>query len=39
MNIPQLEIQWADIQPKVEELEQLNKGGDRDKLNDDAIAL
>ena len=39
LNIPQLERQGADIQTKVEELEQLNQSmRDRDKLKDDAIA-
>ena len=39
MNIPQLERQGADIQTKVEELEQLNQSmRDRDKTKDDAIA-
>ena len=39
LNIPQLERQGADIQSKVEELEQLNQSmRDRDKLKDDAIA-
>jgi integrase len=39
LNIPQLERQGADIQTKVEELEQLNQAmRDRDKLKDDAIA-
>jgi hypothetical protein len=40
LNIPQLERQGADIQSKVEELEQLNQSmRDRDKLKDDAILL
>jgi hypothetical protein len=39
VNIPQLERQGADIQTKVEELEQLNQSmRDRDKTKDDAIA-
>jgi len=39
LNIPQLERQGADIQTKVEELEQLNQSmRDRDRLKDDAIA-
>ena len=39
LNIPQLERQGADIQSKVEELEQLNQSmRDRDKMKDDAIA-
>jgi integrase len=39
LNTPQLERQGADIQSKVEELEQLNQSmRDRDKLKDDAIA-
>jgi hypothetical protein len=39
LNISQLERQGADIQSKVEELEQLNQAmRDRDKLKDDAIA-
>ena len=39
LNIPQLERQGADIQSKVEELEQLNQSmRDRDKIKDDAIA-
>ncbi|MGA9150853.1 MAG: tyrosine-type recombinase/integrase [Candidatus Nitrosopolaris sp.] len=39
LNIPQLERQGADIQTKVEELEQLNQAmRDRDKMKDDAIA-
>ena len=39
LNIPRLERQGADIQTKVEELEQLNQSmRDRDKLKDDAIA-
>jgi integrase len=39
LNIPQLERQGADIQSKVEELEQLNQSmRDRDELKDDAIA-
>jgi hypothetical protein len=39
LNIPQLERQGADIQSKVEELEQLNQSmRDREKLKDDAIA-
>ena len=39
LNIPQLERQGADMQSKVEELEQLNQAiMSRDKLKDDAIA-
>jgi TolA-binding protein len=39
LNIPQLERQGADMQSKVEELEQLNQTMmNRDKLKDDAIA-
>jgi ABC-type transporter Mla subunit MlaD len=39
LNIPQLERQGADIESKVDELEQLNQAmRDRDKLKDDAIA-
>jgi hypothetical protein len=39
LNIPQLERQGADMQSKVEELEQLNQAiMNRDKLKDDAIA-
>ncbi|MGC1933165.1 MAG: site-specific integrase, partial [Candidatus Nitrosopolaris sp.] len=39
LNIPQLERQGADIQSKVQELEQLNQAmRDRDKMKDDAIA-
>ncbi|MGA9842882.1 MAG: hypothetical protein WBQ25_11255 [Nitrososphaeraceae archaeon] len=39
LNVHQLERQGADIQSKVEELDQLNQSmGDRDKLKDDAIA-
>ena len=39
LNIPQLERHGADIQSKVEELEQLNQSmRDRDKMKDDAIA-
>jgi integrase len=39
LNIPQLERQGADMQTKVEELEQLNQAmRDRDKMKDDAIA-
>ena len=39
LNVHQLERQGADIQTKVEELEQLNQSmRDRDKLKDDAIA-
>jgi hypothetical protein len=39
LNIHQLERQGADIQTKVEELEQLNESmRDRDKMKDDAIA-
>jgi hypothetical protein len=39
LNIPQLERQGADIQSKVEELEQLNQAmRDRDRMKDDAIA-
>jgi hypothetical protein len=38
-NIPRLERQGADIQSKVEQLEQLNQSmRDRDKMKDDAIA-
>jgi hypothetical protein len=38
LNIPQLERQRADIQTKVEELEELNQSlRNRDKLKDDAI--
>lgn len=39
LNVHQLERQGADIQSKVEELEQLNQSmRDRDKTKDDAIA-
>jgi hypothetical protein len=39
LKIPHLEKQGADMQSRVDELEQLNKAmGDRDKLKDDAIA-
>lgn len=39
LNIPQLERQGADIQSKVEELEELNQSlRNRDKMKDDAIA-
>lgn len=39
LNIHQLERQGADIQSKVEQLEQLNQSmRDRDKMKDDAIA-
>ena len=39
LNVHQLERQGADIQTKVEELEQLNQSMiDRDKMKDDAIA-
>ncbi len=39
LNISQLERQGADIQSKVEELEELNQSmRDRDKIKDDAIA-
>ena len=39
LNIHQLERQGADIQSKVEELEELNQSlRDRDKIKDDAIA-
>jgi NAD-dependent DNA ligase len=39
LNLHQLERQGADIQTKVEELEQLNQSmRDRDKMKDDAIA-
>jgi hypothetical protein len=39
LNIPQLERQGADIESKVDELEQLNQAmRDRDKMKDDAIA-
>jgi integrase len=39
LNIPQLERQGADIESKVDELEQLNQTlRDRDKMKDDAIA-
>jgi hypothetical protein len=39
LNIPQVERQGADVQSKVEELEQLNQAMmNRDKLKDDAIA-
>jgi hypothetical protein len=40
LNIPQLQRRRADIQSKVEELEQLNQAMRAgDKLKDDAIAL
>jgi hypothetical protein len=39
LNIPQLERQGADIQSKVEELDELNQSlRNRDKLKDDAIS-
>ncbi len=39
LNVHQLERQGADIQSKVQELEQLNESmRDRDKMKDDAIA-
>ena len=39
LNIHQLERQGADIQTKIDELEQLNQSmRDRDKMKDDAIA-
>jgi hypothetical protein len=39
LNIHRLERQGADIQTKVEELEQLNQSmGDHDNMKDDAIA-
>ena len=39
LNLPQLERQGADIQTKVEELEELNQSlRNRDKVKDDAIA-
>jgi hypothetical protein len=39
LNIPELERQGADIQSKVEELEDLNQSlRNRDKIKDDAIA-
>jgi hypothetical protein len=39
LNIPELERQGADIQSKVEELEELNQAlRNRDKMKDDAIA-
>jgi len=39
LNLPQLERQGADIQSKVDELEQLNQAmRDHDKMKDDAIA-
>ncbi len=39
LNVKQLERQGADIQTKVEELEQLNQSmRERDKMKDDAIA-
>jgi hypothetical protein len=39
LNVHQLERQGADIQSKVQELEQLNQSmRDRDKMKDDAIA-
>ena len=39
LNIPQLERQGADIQSKVEELEEINQSlRNRDKLKDDAIS-
>jgi hypothetical protein len=38
LNIPQLERQGADIQSKIEELEEINQSlRNRDKLKDDAI--
>ena len=40
LNVHQLERQGADIQTKVEELEQLNQSmRDRDKMKDDTIAI
>ena len=39
LNIHRLERQWADIQSKVEELEELNQAlRNRDKMKDDSIA-
>ena len=39
LNIPQLERQGADIQSKIEELEELNQSlRNRDKVKDDAMA-
>ena len=39
LNVHQLERRGADIQSKVEELEQLNQSmRDRDRMKDDAIA-
>ena len=39
LNVHQLERQGADLQTKLEELEQLNQSmRDRDKMKDDAIA-
>jgi len=39
LNVHQLERQGADLQTKLEELEQLNQSmGDHDKMKDDAIA-
>ncbi len=39
LNIPQIERQGADIQSKVEELEEINQSlRNRDKLKDDAIS-
>ena len=39
LNIPRLERQGADIQSKIEQLEQINQSmRDRDKMKDDAIA-
>lgn len=39
LNVHQLERQGADIQSKIEELEELNQSsGERDKMKDDAIA-
>ena len=39
LKLPQLERQGADIQSKVEQLEQLNQSmRDRDQMKDDAIA-
>jgi hypothetical protein len=39
LNVHQLEREGADIQSKVEQLEQLNQSmRDRDKMKDDAIA-
>ena len=36
--LPQLERQGADIQTKVEELEEINRSRNCDKLKDDAIS-